>query len=201
MEPLAWIPSDSGASRIAYDPSDPALGGNVIGGDRRTFHPDLWSYLVSRFSVESVLDVGCGEGHAVRYFTDRGISASGFDGLRQNVEHSVAPIELHDLRDGPFALPVDLVHCCEVAEHLEERYLPNLLSTLANGRVIAMTHAVPGQGGHHHVNCQPAEYWITRVEAIGYSYLPDATALGRQLISDAGYWTYFVASGLIFERG
>lgn len=200
MDSLAWMPSDSGASRIAYDPLDPALGGNVIGGDRRTFHPALWSFLVSEFAVESVLDVGCGEGHCVRYFADLGIRAVGFDGLRQNVNHSVAPIVLHDLRLGPFILPVDLVHCCEVVEHVEARYLPNLLRTLASGRVIAMTHAVPGQGGHHHVNCQPADYWIERLEALGYSFLPDVTAHGRKLIEQSGQWTYFVASGLIFER-
>lgn len=200
MSSLAWIPSDSGASRIACDPLDPALGGNVIGGDRRTFHPELWSFLISRFGVESMLDVGSGEGHCVRYFADLGVRATGFDGLRQNVEQSVAPIVLHDLRSGPYLLPVDLVHCCEVVEHVAERHLPSLLGTLANGRVIAMTHAIPGQGGHHHVNCQPAEYWIERVEALGYSFLPDVTAQGKELIVKAGHWTYFVGTGLIFQR-
>jgi SAM-dependent methyltransferase len=187
-------------SRLAEDPDDPALGGNVIGGDRRTFHPTLWSLLVERFAIESVLDVGCGEGHCVRYFAEHGIRAFGFDGLRQNIERAVVPIELHDLRSGPFVAPVDLVHCCEVVEHVDERYLPNVLRTLANGRVIAMTHAVPGQGGHHHVNCQPAEYWIERVEALGYTFLPDVTAEGKASIERADHWTYFVGTGLIFER-
>jgi hypothetical protein len=35
-----------------------------------------------------MLDAGCGEGHCVRYFSDGGIRAAGFDGLMQNVEHS-----------------------------------------------------------------------------------------------------------------
>ena len=61
-----------------------------------------------------------------------------------------------------------------------------------------MTHAVPGQGGHHHVNCQPSEYWIERIEALGYSFLPDVTAEGKRVIEATGVWTYFVASGLIF---
>jgi SAM-dependent methyltransferase len=187
-------------AQLAVDPSDPALGGNVIGGDSRTFHPMLWDFLVERFEVTSMLDVGCGEGHCVRYFRQRGVRAVGFDGLLQNVERAVAPIKAHDLRSGPFLEAVDLVHCCEVVEHVEERFLPHLLSTLANGRVIAMTHAVPGQGGHHHVNCQPADYWIEHVEAMGYQYLPDASAEGRARIIADGHWTYFAATGLVFTR-
>ncbi len=201
MAPMSahWILSDSGASRIAIDPLDPALGGNVIGGDRRTYHPPLWAFLISRFVITSMLDVGCAEGRCVRYFASQGVSAAGFDGLRANVERAVTPVELHDLRSGPYLMPVDLVHCCEVVEHIDEQHLPSLLRTLANGRVIAMTHAVPGQGGHHHVNCQPASYWIERIEALGYAFRPDETATGKRLIEDSGQWTYFASSGLIFE--
>lgn len=190
----------SSHTRLAIDPDDPALGGNVIGGDRRTFHPQLWELLIQRLGVTSMLDVGCGEGHCVRWFAENGLSATGFDGLRQNVEQAVTPIEMHDLRAGPFIRIVDLVHCCEVVEHVEERYVDHVLATLANGRVIAMTHAVPGQGGHHHVNCQPAEYWIERIEQRGYIYEADFTAEARRAIEAAGHWTYFVATGLVFTR-
>jgi hypothetical protein len=185
---------------IAEDPDDSALGGNIVGGDPQTYHPELWTYLVSRFGIGSLLDVGCGEGHCVQYFAASGIRAVGFDGLRRNVECAVVPIVLHDLRDAPFHLPVDLVHCCEVVEHIAERYLPNLLPTLANGRVIAMTHAVPGQTGYHHVNCQPTSYWIDKIEAMGYAFLPRETLAAKARILQAGHWTYFVRSGLLFER-
>ena len=33
-----------------------------------------------------------------------------------------------------------------------------------------MTHAVPGQDGYHHVNCQLSNYWIEKVEKLGYRY-------------------------------
>jgi SAM-dependent methyltransferase len=185
---------------IAKDPNDPALGGNMIGGDPNTFHPALWSYLVERFEVESMLDVGCGEGHCVQHFAGLGIRAFGFDGLRRNIERAVVPIAFHDLRSGPFRIPVDLVHCCEVVEHIEERYVPNLLDTLANGRVIAMTHAIPGQGGYHHVNCQPPSYWIEKLEGRGYQCLSEETTEAKSRIAATGTWTYFMRSGLIFAR-
>jgi SAM-dependent methyltransferase len=185
---------------LAKDPQDPALGGNMIGGDPRTFHPALWDFLIERFAVTSMLDVGCGEGHCLRHCAGLGIRAVGFDGLPANIERAVAPVLLHDLRDGPFVLPVDLVHCCEVVEHVEERYVANVLRTLANGRVIAMTHALPGQRGYHHVNCQPPSYWVQRIEALGYALRRDITEAGKARITAAGTWTYFVSSGLIFER-
>ena len=31
-----------------------------------------------------------------------------------------------------------------------------------------MTHALPGQPGHHHVNCQPIEYWVAVMQAFGF---------------------------------
>ncbi len=185
---------------FAIDPAEPSLGGNLIGGDPQTYHPALWDYLIEEFGVESVLDVGCGEGHCVRYFTEVGVKAVGMDGLKQNIDRAVVPIELHDLRTAPYVLPVDLVHCCEVVEHIDELHLGNLLQTLANGAVIAMTHALPGQEGYHHVNCQPASYWIGHLEAFGYEFLPQQTQAAQDHIAAAGSWTYFIQSGLILRR-
>jgi|KBSSwiStaDraftv2_1062776.scaffolds.fasta_scaffold975298_1 SAM-dependent methyltransferase len=185
---------------IAIDPDVPSLGGNIIGGDPDTYHPALWSFLLERFLIHSVLDVGCGEGHCVKYFADAGVKAVGLDGLQANIDRAVTSIFLHDLRAGPFILPVDLVHCCEVVEHIEERYLDNLLATLANGRIIAMTHALPNQVGYHHVNCQPPRYWLERAEALGYTFLQAETEAAKARITESGSWSYFVQSGLILYR-
>ena len=172
----------------------------MIGGDPDTYHPALWSYVAQRFAIRSMLDVGCGEGHCVRHFAGLGVRAFGFDGLRSNVERGVFPIRHHDLRRGALIKAVDLVHCCELVEHIDERYLPNLLRTLANGRVIVMTHALPGQTGHHHVNCRPSSYWISHLARYGYRYLERETNEGKARIVADGAWTYFLQSGLILER-
>lgn len=185
---------------FAIDPADPSLGGNLIGGDPLTYHPALWDYLIEEFRVGSALDVGCGEGHCVQYLRDRGVAAVGVDGLRQNVDRAVVAIELYDLRSGPYVLPVDLVHCCEVVEHIEEIHLESLLRTLANGAVIAMTHALPGQAGYHHVNCQTADYWIGKLEAFDYEFLPRQTEEAQARIAASGSWSYFLQSGLILRR-
>lgn len=183
--------------RVALDDARPDLGGNVQGGDLLSWTPALWAALVRVFEPRTVLDVGCGEGHAVEWFRGQGLDARGIDGLPLNIENAVTPIVLHDLLAGPFVCPVDLVWSCEVAEHILPEWVDHFLDTLANGRVVAMTHAVPHQGGHHHVNCQPAEYWIERMVARGYR-LSDLAAWREESARDGD--TYFSRTGLVFTR-
>lgn len=182
---------------MIIDPHAPDLGGNIRHGDLRTFCPVLWDYLIERFAVESVLDVGCGEGHAVHWFHRRGVFAHGIDGLEANVRRGVVPIARHDLKSGPYVMPVDLVWSCEVAEHIAPEHLANYLATLANGNVIAMTHAVPGQGGHHHVNCQPAEYWVEQLARHGYRLCADNQVF-REIAGSDRTWNHFQNNGLVF---
>jgi hypothetical protein len=62
-----------------------------------------------------------------------------------------------------------------------------------------MTHALPGQGGYHHVNCQPPEYWINHMKERGYNLSEDNEII-RQIGSRDQTWNYFSQSGLIFIR-
>ncbi|HUZ64202.1 MAG TPA: class I SAM-dependent methyltransferase [Acetobacteraceae bacterium] len=181
------------------DHSRPDLGGNARHGDIHTWSPRLWRFMLECYGIGSVLDVGCGEGHAVKFFHRLGLVAHGIDGLRLNVERAVTPIALHDLLAGPYVMPVDLAWSCEVAEHIEADRVDHYLDTLANGRIIAMTHAVPGQDGHHHVNCQPAEYWIGKLESRGYALSTDSGDL-REIAKREEVFTYFAATGLLFTR-
>lgn len=171
------------------------LGGNIRHGDPFTFCPRVWTYLIDRFAVRSVLDVGCGEGHAVAWFNRNLVYAVGIDGLPLNVHRAVHPIVQHDITEFPFKMPVDLVWSCEVAEHIDPAYVECYVDTLCNGKVIAMTHAIPGQGGHHHVNEQPTEYWVEMLQGRGYRVLP---MLERNLVED--WYTYFQSTGLVFVR-
>jgi hypothetical protein len=54
--------------------ADPALGGNVHNGDPFSYAPSVWTYVVQRFSLRSVLDVGCGQGTPPR--SSRGSAAT-----------------------------------------------------------------------------------------------------------------------------
>jgi cyclopropane fatty-acyl-phospholipid synthase-like methyltransferase len=183
-----------------YDDMRPDLGGNYHHGDNQSFTPALWNYLVERFCIHSVLDLGCGEGHNVSYFFHKlGILAHGIDGLRLNVERAIFPIAWHDLTLGPYYMPVDLVTCIEVVEHIDEKYIGNLLDTLTNGRIVCMSHALPEQDGYHHVNCRPDEYWIDHFTARGYVLAAENEICREMARAERGF-RYFSVSGLVFLR-
>jgi hypothetical protein len=184
---------------FVIDRERPDLGGNLRHGDIHTWTPLLWRYFFERFGIRSMLDVGCGEGHAVLFFHRLGIPAHGIDGLDANVRCARTPIALHDLLAGPYVMPVDFVWSCEVAEHIVPEKVEYFVDTLANGRIIAMTHAVPGQGGYHHVNCQPAEYWIELITRRGYR-LSEDNEIFVEISRKELTWNYFSRTGLVFLR-
>lgn len=172
------------------------LGGNLRHGDGQTITPALWRALIDRYAPRSMLDLGAGEGHAAAFFARHGVHAHGFDGLQGNVDRAVHPIALHDLKAGAYIYPCDMVHCVEVVEHVHPDYLDNLLITLTNAPVIVMTHALPGQRGHNHVNLQTAEYWVEELDARGYRPaidIPHLRAIARAERSDS----YFAETGLV----
>jgi hypothetical protein len=178
--------------------SRPDLGGNIHHGDHLTFCPNVWRYLIDRYAISSMLDVGCGEGHAVKFFRRQGIVAHGIDGLMQNVARAVTPISHHDLTVSNFYMPVDLVWSCEVAEHIKPEFVHNFINTLSNGKIVAFSHALPGQPGYHHVNCQPPEYWIQHMTDIGYGLTPDTPHIQQIARTDNPY-NHF-GHGLVFQR-
>jgi len=177
------------------------LGGNIQGGDSMTLYPDLWKWMLKLFSVRSVLDIGCGEGHALAEFGKDGIRVMGIDGLRHNVIETInrgIDCLLHDFTKGSPALEeeFDLGWSCEFVEHVEAQFLDNILAAFKRCRIVAMTHALPMQGGHHHVNCQPSEYWIDKLAGAGFTLLSQETEEARIFYPD----TYWGRTGLIFAR-
>jgi SAM-dependent methyltransferase len=188
------------AYTVAADGDVPHLGGNIMEGDPNTYSPSVWDYAISRFGIESVLDLGSGIGNASHFFFKRGMKVLAVDGLEHNVEKAIFPTLLHDITKGPIRARVDLVHCQEVVEHIEEKYLDSLLQSLMVGKFILMTHAVPGQGGHHHVNLQSTEYWIDHLSRRGCHVLVDDSNRIRKLAENDGA-IYLAATGLLLANG
>ena len=185
---------------------DGHLGGYVHGGDAGTWCPKLWTWAIEQFDAHSVLDVGCGEGQSTRYFLEAGCEALGVDGCQQAIDDSVVPghVVQHDFCSGPFIpdQPIDLIWSCEFLEHVEEQYLANILCTFARARKgILVTHAFPGQRGHHHVNLRRSSYWIRHIEALGFYCDPYLTRQARMVtLADYPSVNHFARSGLVFHR-
>jgi SAM-dependent methyltransferase len=176
------------------------LGGYQVGGDSKTWAPEVWSELLAMYDARSVLDVGAGEGHAARWFAARGCKTTAVEGEARAVEvlrlRGIDTLQA-DFEAGPVTVPPhDLAWCCEVVEHVSEEKLPNLLAALRSCRRVAMTHALPGQAGHHHVNCRDADYWIATMDREGFRYEREESERLRSLTG--AQWVR--QSLMVFER-
>jgi len=175
------------------------LGGNIREGDPFTFAPKTWQYLIDRFAVSSILDLGAGLGYASAYFHSLGKKVISVDGMTHNCDNAIYPTIKFDLETGPVRCVVDLVHCQEVVEHIEEKFLDNLLTSMTCGKIIVMTHAVPGQGGYHHVNEKPAEYWIEHLKRFHCTLLEEDSNRVRKLATEDGA-IFLAATGMVFSN-
>jgi hypothetical protein len=197
------------------DEAEPHLGGFIRGGDDATYYPDLWRWFVEDLGLESVVDIGCGEGHAAKFFSElihpgtAAVSVTGVDGvaLPEDTELGDWTFALHDYTKGPwpyvhaFPMRVSLGWCCEFVEHIEERYVKNFVATFRCCDWVAMTHAYPGQPGWHHVNCRNPEYWVGVMAAAGLLLREDITEMAREKAAlNTSPYNHFVRSGLVFER-
>jgi SAM-dependent methyltransferase len=179
------------------DEHAPHLGGYIAGGDEATIYPELWDWLVDQHHVRSVVDVGCGEGIALKYFRERDCQVLGYDGIAQP-DFDILQWDFTEAAPPPLGT-FDLAWCCEFVEHVEERFVPNFLPVFEQANMVAMTHAAPGQPGWHHVNNQPAAYWKGALAAVGFRYDHRLTIEARtQAGLNTNPYNHFVRSGMVF---
>ncbi|MHA1538643.1 MAG: methyltransferase domain-containing protein [Alphaproteobacteria bacterium] len=115
--------------------------------------------------VRSVIDVGCGTGAWLGAFAGAGAGdVLGLDGDWVREEQLLIGPGNFQRCDLAKALPVerrfDLAISLEVAEHLGEEIAGRFVGELTRlAPVVLFSAAIPGQGGLHHVNEQPPDYW------------------------------------------
>lgn len=145
--------------------NDGHLGGCNIHGDPGSECPKMWKYIIEKYKIKSVLDVGCGFGFHLKYFKDiLGLEIYGVEGSEKVKNLSFFPNDIisHDYSHGfsSISKDIDLVWSVEFVEHVNSQYVDNFMNDISKGKYAIITHAMPGQPGHHHVNCQNLEYWI-----------------------------------------
>ncbi|WP_372369398.1 class I SAM-dependent methyltransferase [Candidatus Uabimicrobium sp. HlEnr_7] len=130
--------------------------------------------LLEQLQFKSLVDIGCGCGTYSHFYQQKGIEVLSLDGV-QPAYKNCFPIKI-TLRD--FTVPFentwgdfDVALCLEVAEHIEEKFLPQFLENITQfSNTLILSAADPFQGGHHHVNEQPKRYWKKKLQEIGFAY-------------------------------
>jgi len=153
--------------------NDGHLGGCNVKGDPGTECPKMWKYICEKYNIKSVLDVGCGFGFHLKYFKDfLNLNIFGIEGSEKVQQISFYPdkIAAHDYTKGPYFLEekFDLCWSVEFVEHVNHEYIQNFLINFSKCKYLIMTHGLPGQSGHNHVNCQDSDYWINQLVNYGF---------------------------------
>lgn len=140
--------------------------------------PIVCQAIYNWYCPQTMIDVGCGAGDLVKQFQDMGVDSWGIDGASNAVPYLMFSADRfiqHDLRK-PLELgrKFDLVISLEVAEHIEPEYADVFTKNLAAlaDEFILISAAPPGQGGLSHVNCQPNEYWISKMSELEFEFDP-----------------------------
>lgn len=183
----------------------PHLGGHFGNVNK---DPITLRYLVERYSIKTMIDVGCGPGGMLDEAEALEVGVIGVDG-DPFVAEADPRIFCHDYTTGPAALwfgsvgvfertvIYDLVWCTEFVEHIEAQYQENFLRTFDRGtKALFLTAAPPGFPGWHHVNCQPQEYWIKVLAQRGWQLDEEAT----QWVRANGGHVFTQRQGLVFTK-
>lgn len=147
-----------------------------LGGHENETHIDdgALSYFINNLDVHSMVDIGCGPGGMVELAQRKNLDVIGLDGdyTVQRPASIDGLVKIVDFAVSSYKLDkiYDLAWTVEFVEHVEEKYMDNFIDVMKQCKYVIMTHAFPGQPGHHHVNCQHAPYWINVMEKRGFIY-------------------------------
>lgn len=129
--------------------------------------------LTTVLPIDSVADFGCGQGAWLSVWQKAGTIVMGVDGAYVDRQHLM--IDGDDFHAADLSQRIDLgrrfdlVQSLEVAEHIPRQRAADFIETLTrHGPLVMFSAAVPGQGGEHHINEQPLEYWREKFRGRGY---------------------------------
>lgn len=181
------------------------------GGEKHRYNFEMGKYAAMKLGMRSVVDLGCGIGSFISGVKASGVSeVSGVEVGYESAKKYLVTDVSESIRFGNVAIDSDFgkydtAVSIEVAEHLlpeqADAFCRNL--TRSSSRLIVITAAKPGQEGVYHFNCQPKEYWIEKIQSLGFTYRKDLS----EKISDGwkknipGIPKYLYSNLMVFKIG
>lgn len=178
------------------------LGGHA---NKTNLDTGAMEWIKKTFRPETFLDIGCGPGGMVELAELNGLDALGIDGDFTLQRYNPDRFLIHDFSVSSPELnkEFDVGWSCEFVEHVYEKFMPNYMEAFKKCKILIMTYAPPGFGGHHHVNEQPEEYWIAKLAESGFIYDAHLTTelRNRSTMNIRKSRKAFVKNrGLVFKR-
>jgi 2-polyprenyl-3-methyl-5-hydroxy-6-metoxy-1,4-benzoquinol methylase len=160
--------------------------------------------VLSEYSPASIIELGCGTGRLLYPYREQGLEVRGVElsSVAQEVSRlSSNHFEEHDLTDSYYPeREYDIVLCIEVLEHLPEAAADTIVDSICRSAPVAIiTAATPGQGGTHHVNEKPHDYWINRFEDRNMRHMPEKTEIIKSQL-DLNELVWIKENLLVFEK-
>ncbi len=148
---------------------------------------------------ESILDLGCGNGSYVRYFNKNEILSYGYDGNPFTPEITNGLCDIADLSK---TLVLNRIYDCvmslEVGEHIpsffEEIFLGNVIRHAKD--LVILSWAIPGQGGHGHINCLENSY----IKALMKEYGFENRLYAENIFRACSSLSWFKDTLMVFQR-
>jgi cyclopropane fatty-acyl-phospholipid synthase-like methyltransferase len=138
--------------------------------DSGIFDTDYRSLALAVFETyqpTTVAEFGCGPGYLTKELAMLGVKVTAVDG-HSNPDFTDYPIDFYrlDLNDASAIEQIfadrhfDVAISMEVAEHLQPESSHTLVHWMTKvAPIVVFSAAVPGQGGHGHINLRARDYW------------------------------------------
>jgi SAM-dependent methyltransferase len=157
------------------------------------------------FKPGSVLDVGCGTGALLSQFKQMGLEVAGLEysdaGIARCREKGVHVVKFDLETEETIQGTWDVTVSFEVAEHLPESLAENYVRVISQfSPLVIMSAATVGQGGKDHVNEQPHEYWIEKMQRRGFDYDKEISHQVRGEWAGRDVAPWYVNNTMIFRR-
>jgi SAM-dependent methyltransferase len=191
----------SGTSSLSYNYNDKFY--EEITDDSVKSARQVVPWLYQSYEPDTVVDIGCGAGAWTREFINAGCMVFGVDGewARQSLlipEESFISLDISRPVFPEIGSGFDMCICLEVAEHLPFSRSVSLVEDLcALSNVVVFSAAIPGQGGHGHINEQPHQFWLKLFHNQGYIWDRTPQIIFRDN-TDVAWW--YSQNMYVFEK-
>jgi cyclopropane fatty-acyl-phospholipid synthase-like methyltransferase len=155
--------------------------------------------LLKEINCESIIDLGCGPGLYSKAFVAENFDCQCYDGNPYTPEESDNLCFVLDLSESfDLGKKYDCVLSLEVGEHIPKQYESIFINNLLNhsNKMIILSWATIGQGGHGHVNEQPNNYIENLFIPHGYTRNLDY----EKRLRDSAQWWWFKNTIMVFEK-